>query len=424
MKTNFKEDYSHLKKRYEGLFTYTNDLILILNPQGTVIKANEKALYGFGQSIIGSNIKDIFNTKEVSMSLITNTEIVQSVHVHSSRKNKDNLSLRLTFVPVINNEAVDELMVICKDMREIESYQGEIEALKKSVEELEEEKELEEMRKSNKNSSSDLASALKRLEDTKQKLEEMNNKLTKELELAAVLQNSLIPHEIPEHDFLNIAFHFEPMELVGGDYYDVIDLGRQRKGVIIVDVSGHGVSSAFIAAMIKVSFLNYSQKYLSPAAVLDKLNREYCSVIQTGDYATAFYAVFDPLNKKMTCCGAGHPKPFLLHSRTGQVEFLHSEGFFIGMFEEAKYSDTTIDFREGDRYLVFTDGIIEAYSDERNEQFGDYRLLESFKKHHEESGDHMIQSIIADVKGFMQKSRFYDDFAIVAVDYKKKTSGK
>ena len=88
------------------------------------------------------------------------------------------------------------------------------------------------------------------------------------------------------------------------------------------------------------------------------------------------------------------------------------------MFEKAEYEDSSASFTRGDRYLVYTDGIIEAYSEEVEEQFGEKRLHDSFKKHIERPLDQMIRSIINDVKKFMGKSKFYDDLAIVAVEYR------
>jgi serine phosphatase RsbU (regulator of sigma subunit) len=208
------------------------------------------------------------------------------------------------------------------------------------------------------------------------------------------------------------------MQFVGGDYYDVLDLGNGKKGVIIADVSGHGVSSAFIAAMLKVSFADYAPRFHSPAEVLKWLNTRYCEVIQTGDYATAFYCIIDPQNNSMTYCGAGHPRPLYLNRQNRSIELLSSEGFFIGMFDQAEYRNRQVELCRDDRFMLFTDGIIEAYSDEKGEQFGDIRLRECFEECCDEPLERVIETVISRVKNFMKKSIFYDDLAIVAVEYK------
>jgi len=211
--------------------------------------------------------------------------------------------------------------------------------------------------------------------------------------------------------------HFEPMGPVGGDYYDLVELPGGRSGLILADVSGHGVSSAFIAAMLKISFMNYAPEGLGPAELLSMLNEEYCSLIQTGDYVTAFYTIFDPANRTMVYSGAGHPMSLFYRSRNDRVETLKSEGFFLGMFDRSEYVEKSIEFAPGDKYLVYTDGIIEAFSENQEEQFGVKRLIRAFKKHHEKLIDERLNAIIAEVKEFMQQSTFYDDLAMVSVDF-------
>ncbi len=107
-----------------------------------------------------------------------------------------------------------------------------------------------------------------------------------------------------------------------------------------------------------------------------------------------------------------------LNGPTGKINTLNSRGFFIGMFENAEYRDLTIELCEGDRLMVFTDGIIEAYSDERKEQYGEKRLLKNFKSCFNLPINRMINCIVDDVKTFMKKSIFYDDLAIVATEIK------
>ncbi len=404
------------KRRYDRLFRYMGEPVFIIDASGTVLDTNEKAFSLFNQPALGKNFRELFQGAHPDLASLIAAGIVQSIHGLAATFRMKEHPFLLTFVPI----SEQELMVIGQDMGEVASCRAEVEHLRERVHTLVEEKKLSSPGKTGKRRVSSLAQTMKKLERVNLKLEEVNRNLTRELELAALLQKSLIPQRIVDNRFLQFAFHYEPMEIVGGDYYDVIDFGASRKGVFIADVSGHGVSSAFIAAMMKISFLNYSANQPSPAALMEKLNQEYCNVIQTGDYVTAFYGIFDCKCNSLRYCGAGHPRPMVFQSRTKEVVFLDSEGFFIGMLDDAQYTDESIDFHEGDRYIVFTDGIVEAYSDERKEQFGEHRLRESFRCHSEKPVDQMISSIVMDVKAFMHKSRFYDDLAIIAVEYRKR----
>lgn len=403
---------------YQRLYRYTDEIVLVLTEDGDILETNMKVESYFPETIAGRNIESLFEGIELSLSSLFESEVIQTVIARTRRSDEIKYTFLLSFIPISSNSENREIMVIGKDLSEIESYREQVESLHSRVHELEEEKKLTGKAKNGKDKTLALANALKKIERTKGELEKINFTLIKELELAAALQKSLVPHKLPDDRYLQFAFHYEPMQLVGGDYYDVMDLGDGKKGLIIADVSGHGVSSAFIAAMLKISFLNYAQMLHSPASVLTKLNEEYCEVIQTGDFVTVFYAVIDPPKNRMTYCGAGHPRPLFLHRKSRTIELLSSEGFFIGMFDQAEYMDKVVEIQRGDRFMVFTDGIIEAYSDEREEQFGEKRLLECFQDCSDEPIDCVIKNIIDHVKNFMKKSIFYDDLAIVAVEYK------
>ncbi len=413
-----EEQDERLLRIYERLYRYTHEIVLVLTEEGDIREANERSASFFPAEIVGKNIESLFEGIELSLSSLFESEVIQTILARTRHGDRQKNAFLLSFIPITSNDDKGELLVIGKDLSETENYREQVESLHARVRELEEEKKLTDKVKRGKEKTLALSNALKKLERTKGELEKINLTLIKELELAAALQKSLVPHNIPDDQYLQFAFHYEPMQFVGGDYYDVTDLGDGKKGLIIADVSGHGVSSAFIAAMLKISFLNYAQQIQSPATVLTKLNEEYCQVIQTGDFVTVFYAVIDPPHNKMTYCGAGHPRPIFLHRKNSTIELLSSEGFFIGMFDQAEYTDKVMEMRKDDRFMVFTDGIIEAYSDERGEQFGEKRLLECFRDFSEEPIDCVIENTIDRVKSFMKKSIFYDDLAIVAVEYK------
>ncbi|MFW6139123.1 MAG: SpoIIE family protein phosphatase [Spirochaetota bacterium] len=402
------------KNRFEYLFKYSSDPVVIVNENAQVVRANDKALLMFGSNIQGEEIENIFESIDQYLEHSDGFAIVQSANMEGKLQKGNSHSFTVTIIPITVERTREEWLIMARDLQHLESYRQEIEKLNRKINTFEN-RGMEQ----DENSSIHLEVALKKLEMTNQKLEEINKKLIKELELAAVLQKSLVPSGVPEQQYLDFAFHYEPMGMVGGDYYDVIELPENKKGVLVADVSGHGVSSAFIAAMLKISFNNFAAEVDSPAKVLDQINQEYCRVIQTGDYVTAFYAVFDPVNKKVTYSGAGHPRPLVFHKRKNQLDFLSSEGFFLGMFEGAEYTDKTTDFLGGDRYLIYTDGIIEAYSEQQNRQFGTKRLVTSFDKHKNQNINSMLECIIGDVKDFMCKSKFYDDLAMVAVEFRE-----
>jgi serine phosphatase RsbU (regulator of sigma subunit) len=398
-------------KVFDLLFAHSSEALLVVNGSGEVIEGNEAARSAFGSSLVGKMVDEVFEGTRYPADYRDDAPVIRSIAASIRSPEGKRRSYKITPLPLEKGGVI----VIGKDISHAEVVQKEIERLRKRVRTLELER-----RRANKGvkaGSSIDGHALRELEATNQKLEEFNKRLVRELDLAAVLQRSLIPQKHSSKGCVRYASRYEPMGKVGGDYYDIVDLQKGKKGVIVADVSGHGVSSAFISAMLKMFFINFAPGCSTPSELLEKLNKEYCEVVRTGEYVTAFYAVFDPKKGRVSYSGAGHPPAFLHHARDGKIEYLSSDGFFIGMYGDAKYADRVAGFDAGDRCLFYTDGIVEAYSERKKEHFGGDRLFRSFRLHAGEPIETMVRSIIGGVKRFMGKSRFLDDLAIVAVEY-------
>jgi len=132
----YKAD-DRIRLRYNGLMKYCNDLVFILNPQGKIIDANERALSLFDSSILKGKFLDIFEGVDVTIGPSMNTNIVQSSHVRFSPKAKKDISLLITFIPLTVKGKLSEILVICRDILEVECYRSENEELKKKLDELE-----------------------------------------------------------------------------------------------------------------------------------------------------------------------------------------------------------------------------------------------------------------------------------------------
>jgi PAS domain S-box-containing protein len=408
-------------RRFERLFQYTNDIVLVTGPDGIVKDLNQRAhdFFEGERHVRGKSIRTLFNGFDMAEELLRNPQIVHSFHVSSVSRSGGNRPLKLALVPVTEKGEVTELILILKDLTELESQESRIDSLRKMIADREQESRSGKPQGPGDRSAVRLECALEELKNANRELNRRNRGYAREFELAALVQKSLVPISFPDRDNLHFAFHFEPMGPVGGDYYDVIVLNDGRIGVIVADVSGHGVGAAFIAAMLKISFINQAPHCSSPSVLLGALNKEYCRLIQSGDYVTAFYTIIDPEQKTMTFSGASHPMPLL--SRCGQKtgEPLRSGGFFLGMFEGAEYADTVREFGPGDRFFAYTDGIIEAFSEEKNQQYGLDRLFRCFEGGRDLSTEEFVSALIGEVKAFTRKSFFQDDLAVVAVDYMK-----
>ncbi len=194
----------------------------------------------------------------------------------------------------------------------------------------------------------------------------------RELETARRIQLSLLPRQIPRHSDLDIAVRFVPMTAVAGDIYDFVQLGSFSLGILVADVSGHGVPAALVASMVKVAFSAQVNHADDPAKVLAAINQVLCRHLEHA-YVTAVYAVVNTDRQTITIANAGHP-PALLHRRGETSVVQHDHGVMLGIFPDAQYTNTEIaPFARGDRLLLYSDGVLEA-RDRAGQFFGDDRV--------------------------------------------------
>src|SRR2546426_3731908 len=178
------------------------------------------------------------------------------------------------------------------------------------------------------------------------------------------------------------------LPIFSGDYYDFLQLGENRIGLVLGDISGKGISAALLMAAIQsalhAQFYNgYSAAGLSHAVpvstadVIARLNRQLFDSTPREKYATFFYAVYDGESRKLTYTNAGHLPPFLF--RADKVERLTVGGTVVGLFKGVSYEQSVIQIEPGDTILAFTDGVTEP-ENSYGEEFGEARLLEATRR--------------------------------------------
>jgi hypothetical protein len=208
-------------------------------------------------------------------------------------------------------------------------------------------------------------------------LEDYKEKMTRELAIAKGVQKAIIPREFPRHSGFDLFGLAIPTDELGGDYFDWFQVDDDRFGMLIADVSGHGVPSSLITTMVKSSFDYHTKKHPDPATVLTEVNRDLTAIIaDTGFYLTALYGVLNPATREFRVAVAGHDSALCLEA--GNLRRLGGggEGTILGVFPEAVYTSRTYFLAPGARVLAYTDGITEARSPS-GEFFGTGRL-ESF----------------------------------------------
>jgi sigma-B regulation protein RsbU (phosphoserine phosphatase) len=190
--------------------------------------------------------------------------------------------------------------------------------------------------------------------------------LDRELQIARRMQQAILPRRVPSTERLRIAARYEPMRAVGGDFYDFLEIDDQHVGILIADVSGHGVPAALIASMVKVAVAAQREHASEPACVLHGMN-EALSGTMKGQFVTAGYLYLDLAAGKLRYASAGHPP--LLRRRGPGVDAIHRNGLALGLSNRARYESEERDLQDRDWFLLYTDGLLEAHN-ERMEQFG------------------------------------------------------
>ncbi len=239
----------------------------------------------------------------------------------------------------------------------------------------------------------------------------------KELQIAQQIQSSTLPRSVPALAGLDIAARYVPMSAVAGDFYDFLLVDEKHVGVLIADVTGHGVPAALIASMLKVAFAGQSAHADDPARLLTGLNRALCGKFED-HFVTAAYIFVDMDARMLRYAGAGHP-PLFLASHTNGVSQIEENGLMLGLFPEAEYTAKEIPIRSGDRYLLYTDGILEAM-DTSQQEFGKARLQQSLETHRDLSATQFTSALLDEISrwsGHATGRHQEDDITLVALDF-------
>lgn len=244
-------------------------------------------------------------------------------------------------------------------------------------------------------------------------LRDLNNKFIKQLEEARAIQQSLLPPRIPGAKGMEIAASYEPLEEVGGDWLYISKTASSKISVQIADVTGHGLSAAFICSMTKLAMTAAAKEL--PHELLGEMNKLLAPQMPEGKFVTMFSYLYDPATGKLDYARAGHPPGLLVRRKQGIVEQLLGEGFAIGFFEESEYSHESTQLEPGDVLLIMTDALPEGMS-MSGETYGYDRMSEVLLRLDEScSPTRVIAEVIRDFEKFRAGRILKDDVTLIAL---------
>ena len=258
------------------------------------------------------------------------------------------------------------------------------------------------------------------LREARAQLAKQLNAVTAELEMAHQIQLSILPHELPKLPELDIAARFLPMASVGGDFYDFIRIDDKHLGILIADVSGHGLSSALIASMLQVALAGQVAHASQPAEVLAGLNKAVSGKFST-NFVTAAYVYVDLEKNLMRYAGAGHPPLMQYRGSTGKAARILENGMVLGILEDSDYTAVEIPLEPGDRQVLFTDGIVEA-ANPAQEMYGEERLMRFLESNKALNGGEFADALLSGIAGWTGQpgeQNQQDDLTIVMFDFRR-----
>jgi phosphoserine phosphatase RsbU/P len=223
-------------------------------------------------------------------------------------------------------------------------------------------------------------------------------------------QLGFLPKEIPQIPGCEFSGAWLPIHGIGGDYFDVLELDANQFAICIADVAGKGIAAALLMSNLQATVRNLAAQNLEPAALTERVNRFIRRNTASDRFITFFYAVFDAQTRRLTYTNAGHNAPIVV-SRDGNTARLDCGGQAMGISGREDYEQDGIALSEGDRLVLFTDGITEA-SDANSEEFGEQRLLDILRESRALGAATIQTSVLARVAQF-SGDKFQDDATLV-----------
>jgi sigma-B regulation protein RsbU (phosphoserine phosphatase) len=219
----------------------------------------------------------------------------------------------------------------------------------------------------------------RRLRDREAATQSHERQLKLELDEASEIQRGFMPRKMPHLHGFSLANAWQPARGVSGDYLAAFKLDNARAALCVADVAGKGFPAALLMSNMQASLKSLASEGMSPSELCSKLNQLMCGNTPLRKFITCFYSELDIATRKLTFTNAGHNPPMLVR-RDGECIRLEEGGRVIGAFCDSTFTEREVQLYQGDKLLLFTDGVTEARNAE-GEEFGDQRLLECLRSY-------------------------------------------
>ena len=241
-----------------------------------------------------------------------------------------------------------------------------------------------------------------------------------ELSLATDIQAAMLPHIVPafpDRTDFDIIGSMDPAKEVGGDFYDYYLIDDDHLCMVIADVSGKGVPAALFMMASKIILQSVAMLGRSPAEILAKTNEAICSNNEAQMFVTVWLGILELSTGKLTAANAGHEYPAFKRPDGSFELFKDKHGFVIGGMEGARYREYEVQMEPGSKLFVYTDGVPEATSAEK-ELFGTQRMLDALNAAPDVAPQQALKNVRRAVDGFVRDAEQFDDLTMLCMEYK------
>lgn len=237
-------------------------------------------------------------------------------------------------------------------------------------------------------------------------------RLEQELRIARLIQQTLLPRELPQLPGWQVAAYYRPAREVGGDFYDFLKLPDGKLGMIVADVTDKGVPAALVMATTRSVLRAAAERLVTPGKVLARVNDQLVPDIPDNMFVTCLYSVLDPAKRTLRFANAGHGLAFR-RSSDGVTE-LRAVGMPLGLMPQMQYEENEVELSPGDTVLFQSDGLAEAHN-ERSEMFGFPRVKQLMAEH--PGGPDLIDTLVAELEQFTVHGWLHeDDVTLLALE--------
>ena len=241
-------------------------------------------------------------------------------------------------------------------------------------------------------------------------------KMDHEISIAKDIQLSLLPQGIPEFKNFDIAVKYEPINSVGGDYYDILKERDGKTPVLIADVEGKGLSAALLAASSQAVFNTMNELYFSePEDFISKANSLIYDFTRGNRFITIFWMVIEDKKRSVSYVNAGHIEPILISGKKSYP--LSKGGFLTGFTNDASYEKEKLSLKPGDIIAAFTDGVPEIENSD-GEEFGVQRMIDYIKKKKDKTASEINEGIYKEMFKFSGNRKPTDDCTLIILKVK------